>query len=187
MPKSWFFTIHEDTPEEEATNLMEHSACVLDISDDEEISAKKTVEDVKGKENVPPPDWVAAQPRMSSGAPVVVDAPIKPAPTARQAALAATLKHPADVHVAMDDAMALDPPPRSPLSDLAPEDFYAEGLDKDAVAVAPEADEQHQGASGDADAAAVEDDRDHAAEELKYAVETKTEILVYESDGSKEA
>ena len=55
-PKSWNFQIYEDTPEEELGNIMEHSTGILDISDDEESSLKKTD---KGKENVPPPEIAA--------------------------------------------------------------------------------------------------------------------------------
>ena len=50
-PKSWNFQIYEDTPEEELGNIMEHSTGILDISDDEETSAKKND---RGKENIPP-------------------------------------------------------------------------------------------------------------------------------------
>ena len=50
MPKSWFFEIYEDTPEEESANLMEHSTLTLDLSSDDEGSVK----DDRGKENCPP-------------------------------------------------------------------------------------------------------------------------------------
>lgn len=56
--KSWQFEIHEDTPQEEMTNLMEHSACTLDISDDESRVAAKGDRD--NKENIPPVDGPAA-------------------------------------------------------------------------------------------------------------------------------
>ncbi|MBE7182107.1 MAG: hypothetical protein INR71_13050, partial [Terriglobus roseus] len=58
MPKGWFFDIHEDTPEQEAANLMEHSAATLDISSDDDDAARhRRGEDrERGKENVPPPD-----------------------------------------------------------------------------------------------------------------------------------
>lgn len=55
VPDSWNFAIYEDTPEETLQNLMEHSACTLDISDDsddERLSADEIIE--KGKENIPP-------------------------------------------------------------------------------------------------------------------------------------
>ena len=55
-PKSWNFQIYEDTPEEELGNIMEHSTGILDISDDEETSAKKND---KGKENIPPLETVS--------------------------------------------------------------------------------------------------------------------------------
>ncbi|KAK2748548.1 hypothetical protein FQN57_000682 [Myotisia sp. PD_48] len=47
----WDFEIYADSEQEEMANLMEHSTCVLDISDDEE---KRTRND-RGKENIPPP------------------------------------------------------------------------------------------------------------------------------------
>ena len=52
MPKGWMFQIHEDSKDEEATNLMNHSTCTLDISDDEGSSSKMNDED--NKENIPP-------------------------------------------------------------------------------------------------------------------------------------
>jgi len=51
--KGWQFDIHEDTPDDEMANLMEHSTCTLDISDDESSSLKG---DKDNKENVPPVD-----------------------------------------------------------------------------------------------------------------------------------
>ena len=50
IPKSWEFAIHEDTPEEEMVNMVHHSTCTLDISDDESRRTK----DERGKENIPP-------------------------------------------------------------------------------------------------------------------------------------
>jgi hypothetical protein len=49
-PDSWLFNIHVDTEVEEATNLMQHSAGRLDISDDE----GKSRFDECDKENIPP-------------------------------------------------------------------------------------------------------------------------------------
>lgn len=57
MPKNWFFEIYEDSPEEEAANLMEHSTLTLDLSSDEE-GAKKDVSE-RGKENMPPEGYEA--------------------------------------------------------------------------------------------------------------------------------
>ena len=50
--KGWHFAIHVDTPDDEMANLMEHSTCTLDISDDESRIATKGDRD--DKENVPP-------------------------------------------------------------------------------------------------------------------------------------
>ena len=54
--KGWHFEIHEDTPDEEATNMMEHSTNTLEISDDESSSSKG---DKDNKENIPPIDGPA--------------------------------------------------------------------------------------------------------------------------------
>ena len=40
MPNSWFFEIYEDTPEQEASNMMQHSASVLDISSEDDAATK---------------------------------------------------------------------------------------------------------------------------------------------------
>ncbi|KAE8354210.1 hypothetical protein BDV28DRAFT_131430 [Aspergillus coremiiformis] len=49
-PASWSFDIYVDSEQEEMTNLMQHSTCVLDISDDE----SKVEPSGRGKENIPP-------------------------------------------------------------------------------------------------------------------------------------
>ncbi|KAL2754760.1 hypothetical protein ACRALDRAFT_1077027 [Sodiomyces alcalophilus JCM 7366] len=61
MKASWFFDIHEDTPEQETTNLLQHSTCVLDISsdDDTEEKAMRARAEGRDKENVPPADDVS--------------------------------------------------------------------------------------------------------------------------------
>ncbi|KAM0328856.1 hypothetical protein ACHAQA_005272 [Verticillium albo-atrum] len=61
LKASWFFDIHEDTPEQEMTNMLQHGTCVLDISSDEESEVKATRERAEGrdKENVPPADDVS--------------------------------------------------------------------------------------------------------------------------------
>lgn len=51
MPGKWFFNIHEDTLDDELSNLVEHSTYLLDISDDE---GKTSQCDDRGKENIPP-------------------------------------------------------------------------------------------------------------------------------------
>lgn len=118
MPKAWFFEIHEDTPEQEAANLMEHSASVLDISSDDDAEAKTRNEE-RGKENIPPPDFRASQPRSHAAAlveddgyetEILCDEPVK-----RR-----------NMGKVVQDAMDED---RKPLGDLAPCDFYGEGCD----------------------------------------------------------
>lgn len=61
----WFFDIHEDTPEQEMTNMLQHGTCVLDISSDEEteMKAKREKDDGADKENIPPPNDVSQTPR----------------------------------------------------------------------------------------------------------------------------
>ncbi|EFW22706.1 hypothetical protein D8B26_006293 [Coccidioides posadasii str. Silveira] len=51
--KAWDFEIYVDSEQDEMANLMEHSTCVLDISDDEHKAEKYGL----GKENIPPPDF----------------------------------------------------------------------------------------------------------------------------------
>lgn len=68
QPASWFFDIHVDTADEEASNTMQHFAGRLDISDDDEAKAKA---DDRGKENIPPHELgiempSSAQPLMST-------------------------------------------------------------------------------------------------------------------------
>ncbi|GLA38021.1 hypothetical protein AnigIFM63309_005017 [Aspergillus niger] len=58
-PASWSFDIHVDTEQEEMTNLMQHSTCVLDISDQE----GKVETSGRGKENVPPAELGIDLPR----------------------------------------------------------------------------------------------------------------------------
>ena len=52
MPTGWMFDIHTDGKDEEASNLMQHSACTLDISDEETSKSEKF--DEENKENIPP-------------------------------------------------------------------------------------------------------------------------------------
>ncbi|KAF1836110.1 hypothetical protein BDW02DRAFT_257321 [Decorospora gaudefroyi] len=120
MPKGWFFDIHEDTAEQEAANLMEHSASVLDISSDDDVETKARNED-RGKENIPPPDFCASQqPRLQAvgadadaGEETEIEGPVQKQRARRFRAF-------------VQDAMDED---RKPLGDLAPSEFYAEGCD----------------------------------------------------------
>jgi hypothetical protein len=123
MPKSWFFDIHEDTVEEEAANLMEHSASILDISSDDDCETRRKKDELeRGKENIPPPDWVAhtrtARPHAAAPAPV-------------HKGISRKAKVIAAIHVSID-AMQED---RSALGALATEDFYPDGLDEHSVEI----------------------------------------------------
>ncbi|TVY26915.1 hypothetical protein LHYA1_G004870 [Lachnellula hyalina] len=113
---SWFFDIHEDTAEELATNLMEHSTCTLDISSDEESAAR--LKDERGKENVPPLDDISQTRSQLTSVDAVEDSmnDIKARIRARRAVA--------------EGAINID---RSPLGDLAAEEFYAEGCDGESV------------------------------------------------------
>ncbi|QGA16477.1 hypothetical protein EYB26_004144 [Talaromyces marneffei] len=64
QPASWSFEIHVDTEVEEATNLMQHSADRLDISDDE----GKARFDECDKENIPPHELGIALPATAQPA-----------------------------------------------------------------------------------------------------------------------
>lgn len=98
--KGWFFEIHEDTPQEMMTNLMEHSTCTLDISSDEETEARHH-DDRANKENLPPADDISqSQSRL-------------PRPSIK------SMRRKLD-----EGEIDID---RNPLGDLAAEEFYAEG------------------------------------------------------------
>lgn len=118
MKSDWFFDIHEDTPEQEMTNLLQHGTCTLDISSDEESEVKARRERAEGrdKENIPPADDVS-QTRAAG---------------ARRAAAAA-----AAAGVINDDEMALEKA-RGPLMEMNPADYYAEGCDDSTVVVVAE-------------------------------------------------
>jgi len=116
MPKGWFFEIHEDTPEQEAANLMEHSASVLDISSDDDLETKQLNEE-RGKENIPPPDFLAAQQGARQQA---ADAMLDSDPAHEQHVKLPRLRQ------ITQDAMDED---RKPLGDLRAAEFYGEGCD----------------------------------------------------------
>ena len=64
MPSKWCFDIYEDTPDEEAANLMEHSTLTLDLSSDDE--GGRQCKDDRGKENTPPEGYDAPVASRSS-------------------------------------------------------------------------------------------------------------------------
>jgi hypothetical protein len=126
LPKAWFFEIHEDTPEEEAANLMEHSASILDISSDDDSEAKqRKLESEIGKENVPPPDWSGPSSTSRRSAPPVAHKGIHSKAKAAQ-------KEENAMHgdLMQDDRVAL--------ADMSREDFFPDGLDDKSVEVVAE-------------------------------------------------
>ncbi|KAF2140353.1 uncharacterized protein K452DRAFT_231087 [Aplosporella prunicola CBS 121167] len=126
MPKGWFFEIHEDSPEEEATNMMEHSAGVLDISSDDDSDAKAQNEArEKGKENIPPPDHYQASVSAQStsgrrGTAASAEAQLEPLKLSKLS------------RKQNRDDMEED---RSPLSDLLTSDYFGEGLDANSYVI----------------------------------------------------
>lgn len=132
MPKAWLFEIYEDTPEEEAANLMEHSTLTLDLSSDDEDGKK--VDDYRGKENMPPEGYDAPTASRSSSS-------TTPLP------VLGSKKDIVRKKVVKDE---MDDGSRSPLSDLETEDFYAEGLTKDSFVLVDEVVEESAAALTDA-------------------------------------
>ncbi|PGH00578.1 hypothetical protein AJ80_09149 [Polytolypa hystricis UAMH7299] len=110
--KTWDFEIYVDTEQDEMSNLMEHSTCVLDISDDEE---KAAVKDDRGKENIPPPEFTGLAVSMNR-------ASSQPGSDTR--------------NVEMTDE------PRSALGELDVSHFIAKGEDASKVVVVSEEDQE---------------------------------------------
>ncbi|QSZ33996.1 hypothetical protein DSL72_005576 [Monilinia vaccinii-corymbosi] len=128
---SWFFQIHEDTEEELATNLMEHSTCTLDISSDEESLTR--LRDDRGKENVPPLDDIS-QTRTSLTA---FTSNASTSMSNRNDVDVRQMKMRVKVHQKKrreiaEGAIDVD---RSPLGEMKKEDFYPEGCDEKSVFV----------------------------------------------------
>jgi hypothetical protein len=113
MKASWFFDIHEDTPEQEMTNLLQHSTCILDISSDEESEQKVNREREEGrdKENVPPMDDVSQT------------------SVARARASASSARQNMDEMVFEKERVAL--------GEMKTADYYAEGCDDTSVILVP--------------------------------------------------
>jgi hypothetical protein len=69
MKASWFFDIHEDTADQEMTNMLQHGTCVLDISSDEETKQKAKRDSREDKENIAPLDDVSQTTRRAAERP----------------------------------------------------------------------------------------------------------------------
>ncbi len=107
-PRGWMFDIYEDTVEDEMSNLMEHSTCTLDISDDE---GRRAAKDDRGKENIPPLD----QPTASA-----INGTVAAMPSRRSE---------------RRDEMIDEP--RTPMGELNAKDFYADGCDASSYVILP--------------------------------------------------
>ncbi|KAK4230301.1 hypothetical protein QBC38DRAFT_50955 [Podospora fimiseda] len=129
MQASWFFDIHEDTPEQEMTNLLQHHTGTLDISSDEESERRVMRERAEGKdkENIPPADDVS---QTSSRARVVDE----------------------------NEMMGIEKQ-RGPLAEMNVRDYYAEGCDENSVVIVPcdEEDEQPNQENSEVAAASAAD------------------------------
>ncbi|KAK5259311.1 hypothetical protein LTR20_006149 [Exophiala xenobiotica] len=110
-PHSWFFDIYEESEETQEYRMnewtMTQTATGLDISDDESKAMSNPEKLDRGKENIDPDE--------------------QSAPVTRSMAAAAVARQEKDVNAMMDDE------PRTPLADLNPARFYAEGLDATSV------------------------------------------------------
>ncbi|KAF7561003.1 hypothetical protein G7046_g3134 [Stylonectria norvegica] len=125
MKNTWFFDIHEDTPEQEMTNLLQHSTCVLDISSDEESERKASREQAEGrdKENIPPVDDVSQT-------------------SARRSA-----------RLSADDMIVEKE--RVALGEMNAADYYSEGCDEASIIIVPGDDEGEEEPAAIATIAAV--------------------------------
>lgn len=162
MPKNWFFDIYQDTPDEEAANMMEHSTLTLDLSSDDE-DGKKALDD-RGKENTPPEGY---------------DAPTASRASAEPTAAAPKHVKKADIirrKVVVDD---MDDGSRSPLSDLETETFIPEGLHKDSHVVVDEVAEEAEKAA----AVAKEEVQELFAAPVAEKGEEVVELPVVDSKG----
>ncbi|KAH6611716.1 hypothetical protein B0J18DRAFT_447577 [Chaetomium sp. MPI-SDFR-AT-0129] len=111
MTSSLCFDIHEDTPEQEMTNLLQHGTCTLDISSDEESESRAKRERAEGrdKENIPPPEDVSQTSSARGSSSTVADID--------------------------EDVLLLKG--RGPLAEMNVTDFYAEGCDSTSVFIVP--------------------------------------------------
>lgn len=125
---------------------MEHSCGILDLSSDDESGPALKKAKI-GKENIAPADYVAAH----------VSANVAPRVRARK----------------VDADVMADEGDRSPLSDLEPEGYFADGLDKDSVALLPADEEGEETERKGEDATA---DEEKPVEEVKEDVQDENRI-----------
>lgn len=150
MKSSWFFDIHEDTPEQEMTNLLQHNTCRLDISSDEECEQKLRREraDGRGKENIPPADDISQTSVRRS---------------------ATTIS---------EGGMEYEKP-RTALGDLNVEEFYAEGVDPTEIIIVPADDDDGTIIEGEQEQNSEDEPSERPesglANEIKLEIEPATE------------
>jgi hypothetical protein len=114
----WEFAIYEDTEDEHLTNMVQHSTGTLYISDDSDSeSSLRKERDSKGKENVPPLDFVPSLTNSSSPSQHSVSGSINAAPEVSQA------------HDCKKNLPQWNMMDRSPLGDLPAAEYFGEGLD----------------------------------------------------------
>lgn len=153
---SWFFDIHEDTPEQEMTNLLQHNTGRLDISSDEECEQKLRRErvDGRGKENIPPADDVS-QTRVRR-----------------------------TTTITSEGGMEYEKP-RTALGDLNVEEFYADGVDSAEVIIVPADEEDGTLVDGEQDQNSEEEPSDRPECELGNEVKLGIETVEEEADESE--
>lgn len=108
-PRGWMFDIYQDTEDDEMSNMMQHSTCTLDISDDE---SRRAAKDDRGKENIPPTDELTA----SSS----INGTVTTTPSRRSE---------------RRDEMIDES--RMPMGELNAKDFYADGCDASSYVIVP--------------------------------------------------
>lgn len=156
MKSSWFFDIHEDTQEQEMTNLLQHNTCRLDISSDEECEQKLRRErtDGRGKENIPPADDIS-QTRVRRTAAIV-----------------------------SEGGMEYEKP-RTALGDLNVEDFYSEGVDPTEVVIVPADEEDGTWVDGEQEQCSEEAPSDRPGSGLASQVQFDIEPVAEEAGDSE--
>lgn len=146
MKSSWFFDIHEDTPEQEMTNLLDHNTCRLDISSDEECEQKLRREraDGRGKENIPPADDISQTSVRRS------------------------------TTIISEGGMEYEKP-RTALGDLNVEEFYADSVDPTEVIIVPADEEDGTVVDGEQEEAPEEPPITRTESELAIEVKLEIE------------
>ncbi|RFU71961.1 hypothetical protein TARUN_10304 [Trichoderma arundinaceum] len=151
---SWFFDIHEDTPEQEMTNLLQHSTCTLDISSDEETEqrAKRDGAEGRDKENIPPADDVSQ--------------------TSTQRA-----------SQAKGDEMVVEKE-RVALGEMNARDFYAEGCDETSVILIHEDEEPEAAIATVSNIPNILEEAEEEEEEAELEIHQDIDALISRSDNT---